>query len=224
VIHHAVANGAPHDILPPLMLPSLAFLIAATLLAITPGPGIAYVVARTVAGGKNRGAGLVFRHRHRGLGHVLAAVCGLSLLITQSALAFSVIKGIGAAYLIFLGLKMLLARPSSAEVPVVSRPGAGKALRDGILVEALNVKTAIFFLAFIPQFIDLTHAVVPQFILLGAICVALNTAVDFLAVLAAHRLVASGTVKAARERLLTRASGVTMLGLGACVALAKRDA
>lgn len=155
--------------------------------------------------------------------HVLAAVCGLSLLIVQSAVAFSVIKSLGAAYLIFLGIKTLMSRPHSGEVPIIQRTGASKALKDGIIVEALNVKTAIFFLAFIPQFVATTNAVAGQFILLGVICVTLNTFVDFLAVLAADKFVASSNVRAVRERLLWRASGVMMLGLGIYLAFVRRQ-
>ena len=205
------------------MFPSITFLLTATLLAITPGPGIAYVVARTVAGGKTEGIASCVGTAVGGMVHVLAATLGLSLLFAQSALAYSIVKYLGAAYLIYLGIKILASRAQSTELPAIQRAGAGKALRDGIIVEALNVKTAMFFLAFIPQFISTQHAVVPQFIVLGTICVALNTAVDLLAVVAASRFVASGTARAARERLLSRISGGTMLSLGMIVAIAKRE-
>lgn len=206
------------------MLPSIAFLLAATLLALTPGPGIAYVVARTVAGGRSEGIASSLGTGIGGMVHVLAAALGLSLLIVKSALAYSILKYFGAAYLIVLGVKILLSKASSSELPAVHRAGARKAFLDGIVVEALNVKTAMFFLAFIPQFVSMRHPVAPQFVLLGMVCVALNTGADLLASAAAHRFVASGPARAARERLLSRASGVTMLGLGAFVALAKREA
>jgi threonine/homoserine/homoserine lactone efflux protein len=85
------------------------------------------------------------------------------------------------------------------------------------------VKTAMFFLAFIPQFVSTDLPLAPQFILLGSICVALNTCADLLAVLLADRLVAPGKARRVRERLLTRASGATMLGLGCYLALFKRE-
>jgi threonine/homoserine/homoserine lactone efflux protein len=91
------------------------------------------------------------------------------------------------------------------------------------VVEALNVKTALFFLAFLPQFVSPVEHLVPQLVLLGSICVALDTLVDIVAVFAADRLLESGTARAARARLLTRVSGVTMLGLGAYLALAGRQ-
>jgi threonine/homoserine/homoserine lactone efflux protein len=205
------------------MLPTPAFLIAAALLALTPGPGIAYVVARTVAGGRREGIASCIGTAIGGMAHVLAAALGLSLLIAQSALAFSLVKYLGAAYLIFLGIKLLASRAPASAVPALERAGARKALRDGVVVEALNVKTALFFLAFIPQFVSTELALAPQFIVLGTICVLLNTAVDVLAVMAAARFVASGKARAVRERWLTRASGLTMLGLGCYVALARRE-
>jgi threonine/homoserine/homoserine lactone efflux protein len=88
----------------------------------------------------------------------------------------------------------------------------------------LNVKTALFFLAFLPQFVSPSDPLIPQLVLLGSICVALNTLVDVIAVVAADRVLKSGAARAARARLLTKVSGVTMLGLGTYLALARRDA
>lgn len=205
------------------MLPSVTFLLAATLLAIIPGPGIAYVVARTVAGGRAEGIASSLGAAVGGMVHVLAAALGLSLLIAQSAVAYAIVKYLGAAYLIYLGIRMLASRVGTSERPAMQRAGARQALRDGIIVEVLNVKTAMFFLAFIPQFVSTQHALAPQFILLGTICVLLNSTVDLIAVVAASRFVTSGTAKAAKERLLSRLSGATMLTLGVLVAIANRE-
>lgn len=204
------------------MLPSITFLLAATLLAITPGPGIAYVVARTVAGGKAEGIASSLGTALGGMAHVLAAALGLSLLIAQSALAYALVQYLGAAYLLYLGIRLLASRAESATLPALQRAGAGKALRDGAIVEVLNVKTAMFFLAFIPQFVSTQQALAPQFILLGSICVLLNTAVDLIAVAAASRFVASGASRAGRARWLSLLSGTTMLALGVMVAFARR--
>lgn len=201
-----------------------AFLFAAIVLAITPGPGIAYVVARTVAGGRSEGLASCFGTGLGGLLHVLAAALGLSLIIAQSALAFSVLKYVGAAYLVYLGLRMLMRKDTVVTAEAVAPQGARRALVEGIAVEALNVKTALFFLAFLPQFVSPSEPLGPQLVLLGSICVALNTFVDVLAVFAAHRLLKSGVARAARARLMTRVSGFTMLGLGAFLALARREA
>jgi len=200
------------------------FLLAAVVLAITPGPGIAYVVARTVAGGRAEGLASCFGTALGGLLHVLAAALGLSLVLARSALAFNLLKYVGAAYLVYLGVRMLLRQAPAFEVGAVASQGARRALFEGIAVEALNVKTALFFLAFLPQFVSPAEPVVPQLVLLGSICVALNTAVDVVAVLAAHRLLRSGAARAARARLMNRLSGATMLGLGVFLALSRRQA
>lgn len=202
----------------------IAFLLAAVVLAITPGPGIAYVVARTVAGGRTEGLASCFGTGIGGMFHVVAAALGLSLVVAQSALAFNLVKYLGAAYLVYLGVRMLLQRDVAAAIEPVPEQGARRALLEGIVVEALNVKTALFFLAFLPQFVSRAEPLIPQLVLLGSICVALNTLVDVLAVFAANRLLGSEAVRAARARLLTRISGTTMIGLGAYLALARREA
>ncbi|WP_354673803.1 LysE family translocator [Cupriavidus alkaliphilus] len=202
----------------------IPFLIAAVVLAITPGPAIAYVVARTVAGGRAEGLASCLGTGIGGLLHVFAAAAGLSLLIAQSAVAFSLLKYLGAAYLVYLGVRMLLRKEAPATIAAVPSRGARRALVDGVMVEVLNVKTALFFLAFLPQFVAPGAAAVSQLALLGCICVTLNTLVDVAVVFAAHRLLKSGAARAARARLMTRASGVTMLGLGAFLALARREA
>lgn len=201
----------------------IAFLVAAVVLAITPGPGIAYVVARTVAGGRAEGLASCIGTGLGGLLHVGAAAVGLSLLVAQSALAFNVVKWLGVAYLLFLGIR-LLRQPAAERAPgPVAASGARRALLEGIAVEALNVKTALFFLAFLPQFVLPAEPLVPQLVLLGSVCVALNTLVDVLAVLAAHRLLRSGVAQAARARVMRRVSGATLVGLGAVLAFARRE-
>ena len=200
----------------------LAFLLAAIVLAVTPGPGIAYVVARTVAGGRSEGLASCFGTGIGGMLHVLAAALGLSLIVAQSAVAFNLVKYLGAAYLVYLGIRLLLRRDQDLAVKPIASLGVRRALAEGIVVEALNVKTALFFLAFLPQFVSLSEPLVPQLVLLGSICVALNTLIDVFAVFAAARLLKSEAARAARARLLTRISGVTMLGLGTYLALVKR--
>ena len=201
----------------------IPFLIAAVALAITPGPGIAYVVVRTVAGGRSEGLASCFGTGIGGLLHVLAAALGLSLVIAQSAVAFNLLKYVGAAYLVYLGIRILLREEQPIPVETTASRGARRALVEGIAVEASNVKTALFFLAFLPQFVSPRNPLVPQLVLLGSICVALNTVVDVVAVFAAHRLLESGAARAARARLMTRASGITMMGLGGFLALAPRE-
>jgi threonine/homoserine/homoserine lactone efflux protein len=200
----------------------MAFAIAAIVLAITPGPGIAYVVARTVAAGRAEGLASCLGTALGGLLHVAAAALGLSLLVAQSALAFTFVKYLGAAYLVYLGIRTLLRKHQESEVAPHPIQGARRALVEGIVVEATNVKTALFFLAFLPQFVSPDHSLVPQLLLLGSVCITLNTLVDIAAVFAATRLLKSSAARAARARLLSRISGGTMIGLGAYLALAKR--
>lgn len=202
----------------------VAFVIAAVVLAVTPGPGIAYVVARTVAGGRSEGLASCFGTGAGGMLHVVAAALGLSLVVAQSAIAFNLVKYFGAAYLVYLGIRLLLRKDQALTVESVASQGVRRALFEGIVVEVLNVKTALFFLAFLPQFVSPSEPLVPQLVLLGSVCVALNTLVDVMAAFAADRLLKSGAARTARARLLTRVSGVTMLGLGACLALARRAA
>jgi len=202
----------------------VTFLFAAVVLAITPGPGIAYVVARTVSSGRREGLASCIGTGVGGMAHVLAAALGLSVLVAQSAMAFNVVKYIGAVYLIFLGLRILM-RKDNVTVNVVSGSAKGvrSAFLEGIVVEVLNVKTALFFLAFLPQFASPTEPLIPQLVMLGSICVALNTFVDVVAVFAAQRLLASGSARAARARWLTRFSGGTMVALGVFLGLARRE-
>jgi len=203
------------------MLPSIAFLLAALVLAVTPGPGIAYVVARTAAGGRAEGLASCVGTGLGGLFHVCAAALGLSVLLAQSAMAFTVVKYVGAAYLVYLGVRLLLVK-APVVVGAVVPGGARRALLEGVLVEALNVKTALFFLAFLPQFLVSGSAPVPQLVVMGTICVLLNTLVDVGAVLGAARLLQAGHTARRRARLLNKVSGVTLVGLGLYIAAARR--
>ena len=202
----------------------LTFAIAAVVIEITPGPGVAYVVARTIAGGRSEGVASCFGTGIGGMLHVLAAALGLSLIVAQSAVAYNLVKYLGAAYLVYMGIRLLLRKDQALTVETVASQGVRHALFEGVIVEALNVKTALFFLAFLPQFASPSEPLAPQLMLLGSLCVVLNTLVDVLAVFAADRLLKSDAARTARARLLTKASGVTMLGLGAYLALARREA
>ena len=205
------------------MIPSATFFLAALVLAITPGPGIAYVVARTAAGGRGEGLASCAGTGLGGLLHVGAAALGLSVLLAQSATAFSVVKYVGAAYLVYLGIRLVISAPAPAQARAVAT-GARRALLEGILVEALNVKTALFFLAFLPQFLVSGSPAVLQLVVMGTVCVALNTLVDVVAVLGAERLLRSESSGRQRARLLNRLSGVTLVGLGLYVAASRRSA
>jgi threonine/homoserine/homoserine lactone efflux protein len=197
----------------------LLFFVAALLLAVTPGPGIFYVLARSLAGGRREGILSSFGTFVGGLFHVLAAALGVSAILAASAVAFHTVKYAGAAYLVWLGIRMI--RTRNAEMAVSpSQPSQG-AFRQGILTEVLNPKTALFFLSFIPQFIapERGHVFV-QFVVLGAVSVILNTAADLLVVVLAAPLERKLKSSARFRRGQRTASGLGMITLGAYVALA----
>src|SRR6266436_9764019 len=125
----------------------LLFVGAAMVLAITPGPGIFYVLARIMAGGRREGMQSALGTFFGGLFHVFAAALGVSAILAASAVAFHTVKYAGAAYLVWLGIRMI--RTRNAEMPAeASQPAAMGAFRQGILTEVLNPKTALFFLSF----------------------------------------------------------------------------
>jgi threonine/homoserine/homoserine lactone efflux protein len=209
-----------------MLLPEGFFLFfaAAILIAITPGPGLFYVTARTLAGGRRDGIASSCGTALGGLVHVLAGAFGVSALVMASAEAFTVLKLFGAAYLVWLGLKTI--REAKVEVLAdVSTSGPWRAFRDGVLVEALNPKTAAFFLAFIPQFVSLDQGgVALQFVALGLVSIALNTLGAFIATLMASRARDSLARKPHVIRRVRQASGMVMCGLGALLTLARRPA
>ncbi len=194
------------------------FLVAAFLLAVTPGPGIFYVLARSLAGGKREGVESSLGTFIGGLVHVFGAALGISAVLAASALAFAIVKYAGGAYLVYLGVRMIRSRNAEPVAEGAPRPSGG-AFSQGIVTEVLNPKTALFFLSFIPQFITsaLGHVFV-QFLLLGATSVLLNTSADLVVVMFAgplgHRLKSS--VKFRRRQ--RTACGLAMIGLGAWVA------
>src|SRR5690348_8836096 len=195
------------------------FFAAAFMLAVTPGPGIFYVLARSLAGGKREGIQSSLGTFVGGLFHVFAAAVGVSAILAASAVAFHTVKYAGAAYLVWLGMRMI--RTRNAEMPAQTAAPAQGSFRQGILTEALNPKTALFFLSFIPQFIAAGRGhVFLQFIALGATSVLLNTIADLVVVFMAaplERKVKSSVRFRRRQRV---ASGVGMIGLGMYVALA----
>ncbi|AWB34309.1 LysE family translocator [Orrella marina] len=199
------------------------FLIAAIVLAVTPGPGVTYVIARTIAGGRTEGLASCAGTAVGGMVHVLAAAAGLSIVLAKSAVVFGVLKYLGALYLLYLGVRILLKRNETFSIRSQASHGARKAFLEGVLVEGLNVKTALFFVAFLPQFVSMQAPLAPQLFVLGSICVLLNTMVDLIAVFGADRMLRKSAVRATRARLLNRLSGFTMIGLGAYLALAERD-
>ncbi len=193
------------------------FFAAALTLAVIPGPGMLYVLARTVRGGRREGVLSTLGTGVAGLLHTLAAALGVSAILATSAVAFAVIKWLGAAYLVYLGVRMLLEK-DTLEVDTKSLTSSKNAFTQGILTEVLNPKTALFFLAFIPQFVNPAGHVFLQFVTLGFITTLLTSGADLIVAFAAGSL--SGVLKNRRGRKVQRvASGGALIGLGVYVAV-----
>jgi len=205
------------------MMPASAqwvvFLSAAFLLAIVPGPGMLYVLSRSLAGGRREGILSALGTLVGGLMHVLAAAAGISILLAQSALAFASVKYAGAAYLCFLGVRMIMDRGSGRELPTDRLRTARRPFRQGIVTETLNPKTALFFLSFIPQFVDHHNGhIFRQFVELGTVSVFLNTSADLVVIMLTAPLgerIRSSYVFRRRQRTVT---GFIMIGLGTYLA------
>lgn len=206
------------------------FFAAALLLAATPGPGIFYVAARTLAGGRAEGLASSFGTGLGGMVHVLAGALGVSAVVLASAELFTGLKLAGAAYLVWIGLRTIqAARRDAASAlqggPAVPPVGPRRAFREGVLVEALNPKTAAFFLAFVPQFVDVqTGSVAVQFVVLGTTSVVLNTLADVVVAYAASGIRQGAAARPDLVRRLRELSGGAMIALGIGLALARRPA
>src|SRR5215204_1036295 len=202
------------------------FVAAALLLAITPGPGIFYVAARTLAGGRADGIASSFGTGLGGMVHVLAGALGVSAIVLANAELFTVLKLVGAAYLVWLGIRTIWsARREALNVsqggPAAPPIGPRRAFREGVLVEAMNPKTAAFFLAFIPQFLDPNQGhVAVEFALLGFVSVVLNTGADVAVAYAAGRIRSSAAGRPNLIRRLREVSGGAMVALGIGLTLA----
>jgi threonine/homoserine/homoserine lactone efflux protein len=197
------------------------FLCAAILLAVAPGPGMLYVLARTLAGGRREGMLSALGTFLGGMVHVFAAAAGVSIILAKSAVAFATVKYLGAGYLCFLGIRMILdAKEEDEGISLAGPPRGRNPFWQGVMTEVLNPKTALFFLSFIPQFVDRTGGhVFLQFVLLGTLSVTLNTSADIVVTLLAgplgQRIRGSKRFRR-RQRTLT---GAIMIGLGSYLAL-----
>ncbi|MBD3881367.1 LysE family translocator [Phormidium tenue FACHB-886] len=156
----------------------LVFVLATIAFLLLPGPAVLYVVTRSISQGRLAGVLSALGVETGNLVHVLAAALGLSAVLVSSALAFSIVKYLGAAYLIYLGVQKLLT-PEDTPQMVAAQTKLGRTFRQGVLVGALNPKTALFFLAFLPQFVDVSKGgVVIQLVLLGLLFDLLAVVID----------------------------------------------
>jgi threonine/homoserine/homoserine lactone efflux protein len=199
-------------------------LFAAACLAFlaVPGPSVFYIVTRSLVQGRRAGVTSMLGVQAGGMVHVVAAAFGVSALIASSAAAFTVVKYAGAAYLVFLGVRKLLGRGSD-EVDPEPRGQASTAhlFGHGVVVNVLNPKTALFFLAFLPQFVDPgAGPVAPQMLVLGTMLVCLGVLSDGTYALLAARAGDRLRSAVAARRRLERVSGGIFVGLGVVAALA----
>ncbi|HEV3494989.1 MAG TPA: LysE family translocator [Actinomycetes bacterium] len=200
------------------------FAVAAVTLLVIPGPAVLYIVARSVDQGRAAGLASVCGVHVGTLVHVAAAALGLSALLVSSATAYDTVRWLGAAYLVWLGVRRLLARDEdtpAAAGPDARRAGLGRIFAQGVVVNVLNPKTALFFFAFLPQFVDTSRGSVPfQVVVFGVAFVVLGLLSD-----GAYAVAASTGAGWLRRRPgVARASrlvsGGVLLSLGVTTALA----
>ncbi len=200
----------------------MVFALASLALAVVPGPAVLYIVAQSVHGGRRAGVVSAFGVASGGLVHVLAAVVGLSALLAASAQAFTVVKLVGAAYLVWLGIRTLLSRDDriGGRRPEVTLT---RTYRQGVVVNVLNPKTALFFVAFLPQFVDPDGSARAQLAVLGAIFVVIALSSDLVWALVAGT--ASEVLRHSRAFLRAQryVSGTVFIGLGVLAAAARRE-
>jgi threonine/homoserine/homoserine lactone efflux protein len=212
------------ELLPPWSLLSV-FLLASFVLAVTPGPGVIYIVARSVAQGRRSGLASVAGVALGNFGNAVAASLGLAALFAASALAFSVVKYAGAGYLIYLGIKALRA---NTVISVMAQPEAAPLwpiFRDGVVVALLNPKTAIFFTAFLPQFMTLDargHATLAQALSLSALFVVMAAVTDAMYALLAAVIAPRWATSPSAGGIARVTAGVSFIALGVFAALSGR--
>jgi threonine/homoserine/homoserine lactone efflux protein len=200
------------------------FLLAATALAVVPGPAVAYIVTQSIDQGRRAGLVSALGVASGGLVHVAAATVGLSALIASSATAFTVVKLVGAAYLIVVGIRRILAGDGEEPESRALRAPLRRIYRQGVIVNVLNPKTALFFLAFLPQFVDPDRgAVWPQVAVLGVVFVSVAVLSDMTYALVsdaiAGRIRRTGTGAKVRRWL----PGGVFVALGITAAAARRS-
>ena len=200
----------------------LVFVLASLALAVVPGPAVLYIVAQSIHGGRRAGVVSALGVSTGGIFHATAAVVGLSAVLAASATAFTAVKLAGAAYLVYLGIRTLLSRDDriagrSAE------PTLWRTYRQGVVVNVLNPKTALFFLAFLPQFVDPDGSTRGQLAVLGLVFVVIALVTDLIWALVAGT--AGAVLRRSRTflRVQRYVSGTIFIGLGALAATTGRS-
>jgi threonine/homoserine/homoserine lactone efflux protein len=199
----------------------LTFLAATALFAFIPGPAMLYAAAQTLARGRRSGLMAALGIHLGGYVHIAAAAAGLSMLFHAVPVLYTMVKLAGAAYLIWLGISMFRSKGQQEAGAHCEPKSAGRAFLESIAVEVLNPKTALFFMAFLPQFVDASAAfpVWLQLMLLGAIVNLMFSLADIVAVVLANLVTTRLRSSTAVQRLIRRAGGTILVGLGVNLAL-----
>lgn len=200
----------------------LAFFATTAVFAYIPGPAMLYAAAQTLARGRWSGLMASLGIHLGGYVHVFAAAAGLSVLFHAVPMLYLIVKLAGAAYLVWLGITLFRAKAAGeTALPEIGGKSGRRAFFESITVEVLNPKTAIFFLAFLPQFVDASAAfpVWLQFVILGTIVNLMFSSADIVCVFLAGAVVARLRRSSRAQKLMQRAGGTLLVGLGAHLAL-----
>ena len=201
----------------------LPFIAATAVFAYMPGPAMLYTAAQTVARGRTAGFMAALGIHVGGYVHVLAATLGLSAALRYVPELYLAVKLAGAAYLVWLGIRMLRQKRDAAAMPQISAKSARRAFLESVIVEVLNPKVAMFFIAFLPQFVD-PAAALPgwaQFLILGTLVNLAFSSADIVVVVLASRIVQRAKSSGLGERIARLVGGTVLIGLGARMALAR---
>jgi len=199
------------------------FVVSAVLLNIAPGQDTLYILGRAIGQGRRIGIASAFGVSAGTLVHTLAAALGLSAIVAASAVAFSAIKVIGAAYLVYLGLRAILARSSLLDLEMPRTGDARTAFRQGLVTNMLNPKVALFFVAFLPQFVDGNAAKATLgFLVLGLTFVATGTGWVLVLATAAASVRRFFERRASAQAWLSCAMGAMFIYLGVRLAMSER--
>jgi threonine/homoserine/homoserine lactone efflux protein len=199
-----------------------AFFVAAFLLNIAPGPDMLYVIGRSIGQGRRAGMVSALGIFAGCLIHIFAAAIGLAALLRSSPIAYSVVRYAGAAYLVYLGIRVFAQRPQSIDTPIVERAALGRIFTQGVITNVLNPKVALFFLAFLPQFIQPQRgSVALQIIVLGLIFDVGGTLANLAVAQAGGRLADAMRRNYALARLQKWFTGTVFIGLGVRVGFSR---
>lgn len=202
----------------------IPFFIAAVIFASIPGPAILYTAAQTMAKGKRGGAFAAVGIHVGGFVHIAAAAAGLSAVFTHAPVAYLILKVCGAIYLVWLGIGIIRGKLDATELPHVKSNLSKKVFFDSMLVEILNPKVIIFYIAFLPQFVD-PAAVYPlwvQFMVLGVINNILFSLVDICVIFLTSAVISGLKNSARTQKIMRWVSGSALMGLGVNLAISEK--